>query len=53
MALQAFFCNMNIILIMFRTSIPCSKNVLMREQYNVFIVSSGKYVDNLNNMLEM
>ena len=33
-----------------QTSIPYSKNGLMREKYNVFIISSGRYLDNLNNM---
>ena len=33
-----------------QTSIPYSKNGLMREKYNFFIISSGRYLDNLNNM---
>ena len=33
-----------------QTSIPYSKNGLMRELYNVFIISSSRYLDNLNNM---
>ena len=55
MALQAFFCKMNILFVMLayvpcQTSIPYSKNGLMREKYNVFIIYSGGNLDNLNNM---
>ena len=55
MALHAYFCKMNILLVMLeyvpcQTSIPYSKNELMREKYNVFIISSDRYSDNLNNM---
>ena len=55
MAYASFFFKMNILFVMLayvpcQTSIPYSKNELMRESYNVFIISSGKYLDNLNNM---
>ena len=55
MALQAFFCKMNILLAMIayvpcQTSIPYSENGFMREFYIVFINSRGRYLDNLNNM---
>ena len=33
-----------------KTSIPYSQNGSMREQYYVYIISSGKYIDNLNNI---
>ena len=36
---------------MCQTSIPYSKNGLMREQFNVFIIAQRKYLDNFNNML--
>ena len=50
------FCKMNILLVMLayvlcQTSIPYSKNGLMREYNNVFIIYSGRYLDNFNNML--
>ena len=55
MALQAFFSKMNILLVMlayvpWQTSIPYRKNGLMSEQYNVFIISNGKYLYNLNDI---
>ena len=39
-----------IIIVPWKTSIPYSKNGLMRELFNVFIISSFKYLDNLINM---
>ena len=53
--LACLFCKMNFLLVTLayvarQTSIPNSKNGLMRELYNVFIVTGGKYFDNLNNM---
>ena len=53
--LAGLFCKMNILLVMLayalcQTSIPYSKNELMAEQYDVFIITNGKYLDNLNNM---
>ena len=49
------FCKMNILLVMLayvpcQTLIPYSKNGLMGEKYNVFIIYTSRYLDNLNNM---
>ena len=49
-------CKMNILLVMLayvpcQTLIPYSINGLMREYYNVLIIFSGRYLDNLNNMI--